>query len=238
MRYVLTFEGYRSGDMNYFIKIMGNMFPDLDKDTIDENRQVIVDKLVDRARYNLDSKASTEKVDYWKSLINELLDTFKKKGNFKTDEDEKQQIIDDIRDYNIKLLDSSPKTKEELKELPDYLLSQVGYNTIVKFLAAEDGMSFQYISPRMMSLGGGVDFSKKGESDDIIKDILNRPENRTSWEQISHKLRHYYSKRVIANVPIDRKFSSIEEAERFLRVYTEKFIYGYVLPMSGTERAS
>ena len=236
MRYVLTFESYRSGEMDYFIKIIGNMFPDLAKDTIEENRQVMVDKLVDRARYNLDSKASTEKVEYWKSLINGLLDTFKEKGSFKTGDEERQQSMEDVRQYNLKLSNSSPKAKEEMKELPDYLLSQEGYDTIIKFLTAEDGMNFQYLW--MKDLGGDVDFSKKEESDDIIKDILNRPENKTSWELVSDKLRHYYAKRVFANVPTDIKFSSMEAAERFLRVYTEKFIYGYVLPMSGTERVS
>lgn len=235
MRYVLTFEGHRSGEMDYFIKVIGNMFPDLDKETIDGNRQVMVGKLVDRARHNLDSKATKEKVDYWKSLINGLLDTFKEKGSFKTGDEERQESMEDVKQYNLNLLNSSKKAKEEMKELPDYLLSQVGYATIIKFLSAEDGLNFQYLSPRMMDLGGDVDFSKKEESDDIIKDILNRPENRASWELISDKLRHYYAKRVFANTPTDRKFSSTEDAERFLRVYTEKFIYGYVLPMTETE---
>jgi uncharacterized FlaG/YvyC family protein len=211
-----------SFDQSYFIKIINELYPNLSKEDIKNNREEIIDKVISTGKLKQrTSSPSIDELENWKKDINELLELFEKNGEFKTDRDYEKEKEDIIRKYNMEILNDTSALKQEFIELPEYLLKEVGFDNIIKFIKTEDDISYIVV---------GRDFTKFDKYDDDIQNILNKPENKASWDEISAKLRHYYGKRAYWNIPTDKKFDSPKNAENFIKTYTQKFIYEYLLP--------
>lgn len=210
-------------NQTYFINIINRLYPNLNKNFLIKNKSEIKNNLINRAKENLDSKPSENKLDNWSNTIDILLTNFENKGTFKINDNTEEK---NIRLHNFSVLKKTMAVKDEIGELPDYLLNEVGFDTIINYLKSEDEIQIFKI---------GLDFSKKIDTnaeDDEISRILNKPENKATWNEISDKLKFYYVKRLFMNIPKSEKFESEKEAEKFVKVYTQKFIYQYLIPMS------
>jgi hypothetical protein len=97
----------------------------------------------------------------------------------------------------------------------------------IDFLIVEDGMNF--------NLSSSVNFSKEeqqGDDEDIVSYIKRKSKNKYSWEQVANRLKQYYFTKLLTEIPKDKIFQSKKEAGKFLKIYTQKFIYGYLVPMA------
>ena len=135
-----------------------------------------------------------------------------------------------IKQKNVDKINETPELKEEFEEFTQYCLSEVGIDTIIDFLKVEDKMNFN-----LSISGDSINFSKEepqSKEEDILAYIKRKTKNRYTWEQIEKRLKQYYFVKMMNEIPSDKEFQSMEEAGNFLKIYTQKFIYGYLIPMS------
>lgn len=211
------------GDTSYFKKIMGK--PDV-KD-VEANREKYVNQMIDRAKYNIDSKPSPEKVEKWKSTINDVIDQYIQHGGELPEKSYEQMV----REENIKLINSLLKVGSELdkmiKAAPRMFVEEAGMETILDYLHVEEKMMFQ------KPAGPSAIEPERIEGEDELDYILRKAKSTLTWEQVEKKLLHQFLRRLVANInQLDYFLKDEEEAKKFVRIYIEKFLYEYLIPMS------
>jgi len=146
-------------------------------------------------------------------------------------------VVMDIRKINMETIQSMLGNGSELykyvMELPQIYVDEVGLETILDFLSVEDGMNFRI--QHGITQGPVADFSK-GETERMPEEseidyILRRNKVNFTWDQIKGRLIQYFIRRLVANIPREVTLSP-EGAKKFLRIYGEKFLYEYLIPMS------
>jgi hypothetical protein len=230
MKHVKLFEGFNSWNHSYFVKLFNEMYGDYTQDEVLDNMKSIISSLVDRAKTNLDSKPSPEKIQSWEKDISEIIENFIRKGHNVTDEEDKRNNREEIRQKNLNLLYNSDTVKE-IRDVADYILKEVEFDTIIDFIKVEDGMKL-FKDPNF------IDFSKEitplydEDGDfDLLHYIKQNPKYKYSFDVVKNKLTNYFLRRVAANIPSD-KIMNEEESLHWLKVYIQKFIYEYLIPMS------
>jgi hypothetical protein len=115
---------------------------------------------------------------------------------------------------------------------PQIWLDELGLETILDFLSVEDGMNFRL--QHGITQGNPARFDKKverGENESDIDFILRSNEVPYSWDEIKLRLVRYFCQGVVRNVQPSDDFNTLDDILKFLNIYKEAFMYGYMLPM-------
>lgn len=118
-------------------------------------------------------------------------------------------------------------------EIPEYYLKEAGIETILDFLIVEDSSNFRIqhgmVTPGTITFKGT---EPKRDNESEIDYILRANKIPYTWKEIKGRLVQYFIRRMQANVPRDHMFTTLEEVWNFLKVYEQKFLYNYMIPMS------
>lgn len=197
----------------YFYKILNELFGNkLNKEFIQNNQQTIEQTLIERAKYNLDSKPSNEKINQWKQQIKEILDFYL---NDKFDIED----ADDIKKYNTSIfnkLSAEPKIKDYIfgaNGLVGDIYHELGYKNVQKYIEKE----------KNTTIGFDSNFQKA-----LFKHLKFSPNNDEQDKRLKGDLLYFFLRRVVANIPSDKKIDFSEDSLlNWLKTYTYKFIYEY-----------
>ncbi len=213
-------------NFDYFKKIFLEL--KLDKDKIIKNRDEIIEKLIDRATLNLDNNPSDVKILDWKFTINKVIDKFIDTNGEFTPEKGEFNYIDPIQKYNEEMLHKycikGLKCFDEILSIPDYYVKEVGYETVIDFLKSDEETTFHDKYPK-------INIKRYAEEDELDY-ILRKDKTESNWALIKNKLIYHFCKRMMANIPDDKKFENEDDVYHFLMVYIEKFLHQYLIPMS------
>ena len=126
---------------------------------------------------------------------------------------------------NVDLINSDECVKERMS-FPQYLLSEIGIDGILKYLILEDG--------RTISRDIQIKFKEEPsqrDDEDILDYIKRKSNNKYTWQQIEKKLIYNYSLWLTREISKDEEFSDKSEALKFCRIFTMKFTHGYIIPL-------
>jgi hydroxymethylpyrimidine pyrophosphatase-like HAD family hydrolase len=121
---------------------------------------------------------------------------------------------------------NSERCVEERISFPQYLLTEIGIDGILKYLILEDG--------RTISRDTQIKFKEEPpqrDGEDILDYIRRKSNNIYTWQQIEKKLKYNYSFWLTREIPKDKEFSDLSEALKFSRIFTMKFTHGYIMPL-------
>ncbi len=209
----------RSVKGEYFYKILNTLFGDkLNNDFIKKHRKDIEITLINRAKENLDSKPTPDKINQWKNQINEILD-FYLSGKFDIEDS------GDIKKYNTDLfnkLSSNPKIKDYIfgaDGLIGDIYHELGYKNIAKYIEKEKNTTIGFDNNFLKSLSKHLQFKSNDDEED---------------KRLKSYLLYFYIRRVYANIPSDKKLEHTEDSLlNWLKTYTYKFIYEYANKFKG-----
>ncbi len=223
-------EKFLSSHLNkYFHDILNIYYPNIDEDFILDNMVEIENRLIIRAKENLDSRPSESKISEWKSIIADVL-------SYTINGPEPEPV-----DYSAENL---KKTLHDDKSL-DYIfgrngmmrdiLDEVGYDKTFFFVKKELD---SYINTPSTSTN--INLSKlandKIDTFPLMFDKHSKPIEYDENDDIRDKkmknaLIYIFIMRLKSNVPSD---ISMEDAEiyPFVKKYAYSFIYEYLIKMA------
>lgn len=187
--------------------------------------------------------------DYAIKVVNNSLSTnyfiFSKKeqkvvSSFFTSLDAARQdaLTRDVRGENLRIIQQN--AEYIMREVPKFFLQEAGIDVVLDFLSKEDGSNIRLQWTNDSGQAGSKlsDFSKQDTptSDNELELILQANRIPYSLDEVKNRLVQYFVRRLVYNVPNDRTFSSPEEALDFVKVYEQKFLYEYLIPMTKLNR--
>lgn len=205
-----------------------------DPNEVNSDRKAVVDRLIARAKINLDSNPSEEKVKIWTRDIESVIHRYirndysfdfkPEKGDFNYMDPMEKERREQNSTLIVTLLDDETSyIYKTIEEIPDYYKSQVGEDTIIDYVKSEE--KTQFFQPKKKFN------TQRYPNEDEIQFLQRKGNIESDWEGISKRLIHYFLKRLIANIPVDKVYTE-EEMVKFISTYVEKFLYLYLIPMS------
>jgi len=225
MRYLKKYKLYKEGlNDTYFKNMLINMV--LSKEELTSNREEIQQKMIDRAKHNLNNNPSEDKIKEWLEDINNVIEKFIRTDGKFTIEPGDFNYTSPERKSNTNIfknvLRKSKYIKDIVEDMPEYYLKEVGYETIINFINKEE---------KTMMFKPDVSIStNRNDEEDELSYIL-RKHKKEEWTAIRDLLKLHLIRRLAANIPED-KILTYQEAENYISVYIEKFLYQYLVPMS------
>jgi hypothetical protein len=119
-------------------------------------------------------------------------------------------------------------------EAPQELIDQAGIKTILDFLTVEDGSNW-HISVGNVVPGTTVfkNAEPRGENEDELDYILRVNKIPYTKKEIKERVFTYFFRRLKYNIPEDKLFETVDDVKDYIKMYTQKFLHGYLIPMAG-----
>lgn len=118
-------------------------------------------------------------------------------------------------------------------EAPQELIDQAGVQTTLDFLTVEDGSNW-HISVGNVAPGTTVfkQAEPRGENEDEFDYILRVNKIPYTKKEIKDRVFTYFFRRLKYNIPEDKSFETVDDIKDYIKMYTQKFLHGYMIPMA------
>jgi hypothetical protein len=215
----------------YFGKVLIDMYgDDISSDFVKDNYDEIEEKLIARAKINLNSKPDDNKLSVWKHDIKELLDFYiEDKFNKISDEESNTEH----NRYLFKEAMNTPEFKEYIygkKGLVYDIFTEMGYENVKKYVDSEISTTYfpqahnNVIEDNIRAISGKNIKSKPKTPKYSELEFLPNDDNED--KELKNDLLYFFMRRVVANIPTDVKLNK-DDVLKWMKTYTYKFIFEY-----------
>lgn len=195
---------------------------------IDYEKEIIIDddsKLINIKTYPEEIKIMKE--IYFRKMIKSLLENSISSENLSPEQ---------IKEHNLDLIRKNLKMyfKYITDEIFEYYLKEVGIEPILDFLSVEDGSNF-LLQAGHTEQPNPVKFNQTDVNipdEDPVQRVIRQNKIPYTRKEIQMRLVQYFIRRLVANVPEDKKFQNTNEITAFLKMYEQKFLYGYLMELA------
>lgn len=210
------FSFLQNTDNKYFHDILNIYYPNIDEDFILDNMDVIENRLIERAKENLDSRPNEAKILKWKSIIADVL-------SYVINGPEPEPV--DYKSDNLKKILNDEKSLDYIfskNGMVRDILDEVGYDKTF-FFVKKELESYINAPGDINTFPLMFDKHRKPIEYDINDDISDK--------KMKNALLYIFIMRLRNNVSSDKAMDD-NEIYPFVKKYAYSFIYEYLIKMA------